>query len=77
MIAAVDQDRDDVELAPIAEPIVEMWPLKGLLPTHIGYEVARRACERGELVAKKPGGRWFCTEAAMATWIASTGRGKK
>jgi hypothetical protein len=52
----------------------EMWPLKGLVPIGVEYEQARRAAERGHLVASKVGGRWFCTEAEMACWVAATGR---
>ena len=52
----------------------EMWPLKGLVPIGVEYERARRAAERGHLVATKVGGRWFCTEAEMACWVAATGR---
>lgn len=54
--------------------IEEMWPLKGLVPIGVEYEQARRAAERGHLVASKVGGRWFCTEAEMARWVAATGR---
>jgi hypothetical protein len=52
----------------------EMWPLKGLVPIGVEYEQARRAAERGHLVARKVGGRWFCTKPAMARWVAATGR---
>jgi hypothetical protein len=52
----------------------EVWPLKGLVPIGVEYEQARRAAERGLLVAEKIGGRWFCTKPMMARWVAATGR---
>jgi hypothetical protein len=52
----------------------EMWPLKGLVPMGVEYERARRAAERGHLIAEKIGGRWFCTKPGMARWVAATGR---
>jgi hypothetical protein len=52
----------------------EMWPLKRLVPLGESYEKARRAAERGLLSATKVGGRWFCTKADMARWVATTGR---
>jgi hypothetical protein len=52
----------------------EMWPLKGLVPMGVEYEHARRAAERGLLVAEKIGGRWFCTKPSMARWVAMTSR---
>jgi hypothetical protein len=52
----------------------EMWPLKGLVPLGVSYENARRAAERGVLGSTRVGGRWFCTKAEMARWVAATGR---
>jgi hypothetical protein len=52
----------------------EMWPLKGLVPIGLEYEQARRAAERGLLVAEKIGGRWFCTKPSMTRWVAMTSR---
>jgi hypothetical protein len=52
----------------------EMWPLKRLVPLGESYEKARRAAEHGLLSATKVGGRWFCTKADMACWLAATGR---
>jgi hypothetical protein len=57
-------------------PRVEQWPLKSALPSNISYEVARKACERGEL-GQKIGGRWFMSSQELARWIAQTGRGKR
>jgi hypothetical protein len=54
----------------------EMWPLKRLVPLGESYEKARRAAERGLLSATKVGGRWFCTNADMARWVAETGRSR-
>jgi predicted site-specific integrase-resolvase len=69
-------DQDDRELpAPIAEPIVEMWPLKAMLPVGISYETARRHAEAGTLRgAAKVGGRWFVSREDLRRWLASTGR---
>src|SRR5882757_231041 len=53
-----------------------MWPLKRLVPLGESYEKARRAAERGLLSATKVGGRWFCTKADMARWVAETGRSR-
>jgi hypothetical protein len=55
---------------------VEQWPLKGLVPTYISYETARRHAEAGTLVAQKIGGRWFATEANVSAWLAATGRSR-
>jgi hypothetical protein len=44
---------------------------------HPDDETARRAAERGELIAEQKGGkhgRWFATVADMENWLASTGR---
>jgi hypothetical protein len=53
------------------------FPLIALTPMHLDDETARRAAERGELIAEQKGGkhgRWFATVADMESWMASTGR---
>ena len=53
------------------------FPLIALTPLHLDDETARRAAERGELIAEQKGGkhgRWFATVADMESWMASTGR---
>jgi hypothetical protein len=67
--AAAKIDRGDA--------VEQCWPLKGLLPSDVGYEVARRACEGGDLVAQKIGGRWFAAKAEVASWLAATRRGER
>jgi len=54
----------------------ESWPLKAVVPLSVRYEDARRAAEAGRLGAIKIGGRWFCTKAEMARWVAAHGRGR-
>jgi hypothetical protein len=53
------------------------FPLIALTPMHLDDETARRAAERGELIAEQKGGkhgRWFATQDSMESWLASTGR---
>jgi hypothetical protein len=53
------------------------FPLIALTPMHLDDETARRAAERGELIAEQKGGkhgRWFATVTDMESWMASTGR---
>jgi hypothetical protein len=53
------------------------FPLIALTPMHLDDETARRAAERGELIAEQKGGkhgRRFATVADMESWMASTGR---
>jgi hypothetical protein len=68
---------DNVTLKPEtrAEP-EQCWPLKGLARGSASYEVLRRAFARGDLPGRRVGGRIFATEAAVAAWMAATGRGK-
>jgi len=54
----------------------DLRPLKSLLPVHVPYEVARRACESGALAASMPEHRWLSTEAAVAEWLTRTGRSR-
>ncbi len=69
--------REKAELEPAAEPRKDMWPLKVRVPTHISYETARRAAERGTLVATKVGGRWFVTDDDVQNWLAATARQRR
>jgi hypothetical protein len=55
-----------------AVPVTEQWPLKSSLPIGANYEVARRACERGEL-GRKVGRLWFVTSEEMQRWLAHKG----
>ena len=48
---------------------VELYPLKPMLPSHVSYEVGRRAAADGDLRATKYGGDWFVTEADVTEWI--------
>jgi hypothetical protein len=66
--------REKAELERAAEPRKVMWPLKVRLPLHVLYETARRAAERGTLVATKTGGRWFVVDDDLQNWLAATGR---
>jgi hypothetical protein len=66
--------REKAELERAAEPRKVMWPLKVRLPLHVPYETARRAAERGTLVATKTGGRWFVVDDDLQNWLAATGR---
>jgi hypothetical protein len=54
--------------------VIEQWPLKFLLPSHIAYETARKCAERGELHAQKVGGRWFSCAGNIEMWLRTTGR---
>jgi hypothetical protein len=65
---------EKAELERAAEPRKVMWPLKVRLPLHVSYETARRAAERGTLVATKTGGRWFVVDDDLQNWLAATGR---
>jgi hypothetical protein len=49
----------------------ELFPLKPLLPPHIAYETARRACASGKLRATKVGADddWYSTKADVAQWL--------
>ena len=53
---------------------VELFPLKPMLPSHVSYEVGRRAAASGALRAQKLGGDWFTTEADVAAWLATSGK---
>jgi hypothetical protein len=69
--------REKAELERAAEPRKVRWPLKGRVPTHVPYETARKAAERGGLVAIKTGGRWFVTDDDMQNWLAASGRQRR
>ncbi len=59
----------------VSPPFVDdLRPLKSLLPDHVQYKTARRAAESGVLAASMPEHRWLSTKAAVAAWLASTGR---
>jgi hypothetical protein len=50
------------------------FPLIALTPMRLDDETARRAAERGELIAEQKGGkhgRWFATVTDMENWMAS------
>ena len=66
--------REKAKLERAAEQRRVMWPLKVRLPLHVPYETARRAAERGTLVATKTGGRWFVVDDDLQNWLAATGR---
>jgi hypothetical protein len=53
---------------------VELFPLKPMLPSHVSYEVGRRAAASGELRAQKLGGDWFTAKADVADWLATSGK---
>lgn len=53
---------------------VRLFPLKPMLPSHVSYEVGRRACASGELRAEKHGGDWFTTKSDVTEWLTSTGK---
>ena len=53
---------------------VELFPLKPMMPSHVSYEVGRRAAASGELRATKLGGDWFVTKADVADWLVSSGK---
>jgi hypothetical protein len=69
--------REKAELKRAAEPRKVMWPLKVRLPLHVLYEAARRAAERGTLVATKTGGRWFVVDDDLQNWLAATARQRR
>jgi hypothetical protein len=69
--------RASAEIGVSVTPINEQWPIKGLLPSHVSYETGRKACARGILRAELIGSRWFATEAAVAEWLAKTGRNRR
>jgi hypothetical protein len=69
--------RARTEIGVSKTPISEKWPLKGLVPTHVSYETARKAAVRGTLRAKLTGKRWFATEDDFAEWLAKTGRNRR
>ncbi len=69
--------REKTELERAAQQRRVMWPLKGRVPTHVPYETARKAAERGTLVATKVGGRWFVTDDDMQNWLAATARQRR
>jgi hypothetical protein len=65
--AARAQDRTEART-------VELLPLKPMLPSHVSYEVGRRAAASGELRAQKLGGDWFTTKADVADWLSTSGK---
>jgi hypothetical protein len=52
----------------------KQWALLLLVPPHCNAEVARRAADRGLLLAERVGGRWFSTPGDMQDWLKRTGR---
>jgi hypothetical protein len=69
-----DNEKLRAENAALKRGSDRLQPLKSLLPGHVSYETARRACETGKLAASMPEGRWMATEAAVAAWLEATGR---
>jgi hypothetical protein len=53
---------------------VKLFPLNPMLPSHVSYEVGRRAAASGALRAEKLGGDWFTTEADVAAWLTASGK---
>jgi hypothetical protein len=75
IIAEFARARAAPKVGPALEPtLIEQFPLKGLLPTHVSYQTGRRQAEAGTLRATKIGGRWFATRADVESWLAATGR---
>jgi hypothetical protein len=75
VIAAFVRARAAPKARPSLVPaFTEQWPLKALLPSHVSYEVARRAAVKGTLRADLTGKRWFSTKPDVDSWIAATGR---
>jgi len=64
------ENADNVHVLPQGE----LFPLKGLLPIGLNYEVARRAAVARALGAVPIGGRWFVSKEELERWIARKGK---
>jgi hypothetical protein len=69
MIAAARAEAEQIKARE-----VELFPLKAMLPSHVSYEVGRRAAASGALHAQKLGGDWFVRQEDVAQWLATSGK---